>query len=94
MKPLLRLILGRKGWLSNLESIAGVIMGVMAILVIQRFGYTLSEEYVVGILAGGVGLGNQLFGNLDAFKRWDKIIFPDQPHEGPGTSDSLDDARK
>ena len=81
---LFRLILGSKGWLSNLESMAGAILAAIAILGIQHLGYTLSQERVLEILGGGVILGNQLFGNLDVFRRWDKIIFPVRPPEGPG----------
>lgn len=88
---LFRLVLGRKGWCSNLESIVGAVAGGLAILGIQELGYTLDEWLSMSILGFGVFLGNQVLGNLDIFKRADKALFPELPHQGPGTSDSIDE---
>jgi hypothetical protein len=93
-QTLAKLIIGRKGLLSNLESIVGVVIAGAIILAIQRIGYTISDERIYATLGFGVLAGNQLFGNLEWFRRADKAIFGDQPHEGPGTSDSLEDASK
>jgi hypothetical protein len=93
-QSLIRLAVGRKGLLSNLESIVGAVIAGAGILAVQRLGYTVSEERIYAALGAGVLLGNQLFGNLECFRRADKAIFGDLPHEGPGTSDSLTDASK
>lgn len=90
---LFRIVLGRKGWCSNLESIVGALAGGLVVWLAQRFGFPLTEAWVLGIMGAGVMAGNQLLGNLDFFKRWDKILFPgaELPDQGPGTSNSMSD---
>lgn len=86
-QSILRLAIGRKGLLSNLESIAGAIIAGIGILAFQHLGYTISEERICAILGGGVLAGNQIFGNLECFRRADEAVF--------GTSAvSLTDANK
>lgn len=92
-KALAGIIFGRKGWLSNLESIIGALAAGCVILGLQHFGWVLSETVIVSALGIGVMAGNQLLGNLDFFKRWDMILFQgaELPDQGPGTSNSLSD---
>ena len=92
-----KLLVNRRGLLSNLESIVGAVLAGLGLLAASKLGVVYSEEVAFAVIGGGVYLGNQLLGGLDFFKRFDakeKTTFDVLSGRGPGTSDSLDDARK
>lgn len=92
-----RLLVNRRGLLSNLESIVGAAVAGIGLLIASRFGVAISEEVAFAVVGGGVALGNQLLGGLDFFKRFDakeRATFDLLSGRGPGTSDSMDEGRR
>jgi hypothetical protein len=71
----------------------GVLVGAGAAILNRKYGVALPpdiQDAVAGLIVGAAsGLGAILSSYILGNRRT-----PDQPHEGPGTSDSLTDARK
>lgn len=72
---LIRLVVGKEGFKSNLESWIGIIVACGGIWIAQRFfSITLDDLHRLGVVAVSITVSNQLLANLPFVKRVDSMF--------------------
>jgi hypothetical protein len=77
---LIRLVIGKEGFKSNLESWIGIIAACGGIWVAQKFfGITLDDLHRLGAVAVSTTVSNQLLANIPFVKRVDSMFLQATP---------------
>ena len=85
---LIRLVVGKEGFKSNLESWVGIIVACGGIWAAQRFfAITLDDLHRLGVVAVSITVSNQLLANIPFVKRVDSM-FLKATAETPPVSES------